>query len=386
MADGDQGSDGPESTPPPDQVTQPWSSRHIDEVDSHLVQLFAGTPDPSGHPEAVAEPAPCPPPELRLQAPPEEPPAAPPAFVPPPMAPMAARTGRAPSPARCGRQRHTVLVVTTALALLAGIGVGAYVALGNSPGASAAETLSSALTDSLQNKSADVALNISVTGAGATATIDGNGAVDFADDTANLTMAINERGQALTERVIYEGGTAYINMGGLVGYLVPGKSWVSLTVGQVGAGIGGIGTGGGTTSNPTAMLKVLSAAGNDVTSLGPSNVDGDAVQGYSVHLTQAQVEKDLATAHLPSWMEQAVSGVQHPEVTYRVFIDGSGLLQSMTGTVDFTDSGESFVERIATGYSSYGTSVSVVDPPASQVVPFEQFVQAADQKSGTTTA
>ena len=61
--------------------------------------------------------------------------------------------------------------------------------------------------------------------------------------------------------------------------------------------------------------------------LGPSTIDGTAVQGYSVTLNAATIKSQLAHANLPSWISSALSQVDIKSVTNDVYIDSSGLLR-----------------------------------------------------------
>jgi hypothetical protein len=286
------------------------------------------------------------------------------------------------SPPGPGRGKALIVLSVAAVVLIAA-GLGGYFVFGR--GADASAAVSTALTDSLHDRTADLTMNMTISGGTTTAKITADGDTDFTNDQTNLTMNIGELGHSLTERAVYDGATAFVNLGEVVGEIVPGKSWVSLSIGQQGSGSGAGGLTNGMSGNPTAMLKVLSAQGNDVTPLGGSTVDGDPVQGYSVKMTPAELKKDVSEEHLPSWMQQAMAQVHESDVTYQVYIDGSNLLKSVANTVHITADNQTLVEHMNMTYSNYGTSVSVVDPPSDQVVPFSQFLQAATAKGSNTT-
>ncbi len=275
------------------------------------------------------------------------------------------------------------LALAGAAVLLAGGGVGAYFVLGHTTNAAAA--VATAVQESLNRKTADLSMHISASAAGTTATITGTGSMDFATNAVNLTMNINAGGQSITERAVYDGATIFVNLGSLVGLAAPGKSWVSIDTGQPTSGAGGVGGTGGTVGNPTAMLKLLGAQGNQVVALGSSMVNGVSVQGYTVHLTPASITKDLSEAHLPSWMKQAVSTVQSPDVTEDVYIDGSNQLLSVVATVHARANNQNVVENTSMDFSNYGTSVAIVDPPPNDVVSFSQFQQDAAAKNAASS-
>jgi hypothetical protein len=84
--------------------------------------------------------------------------------------------------------------------------------------------------------------------------------------------------------------------GGAIARIVTGKSWVSVPNGQSAANSPIVGGGDG---NPTAILRVLSATGNDVTDLGSSRLNADVVHLYAVHLSRSAINRDLTREHFP---------------------------------------------------------------------------------------
>ena len=88
--------------------------------------------------------------------------------------------------------------------------------------------------------------------------VEGNGDSDLARNATNLTLAFSAGGQALTERAVIDGATAYYNIGPLVGAIVPGKSWVSMDVGKSSSSSSGVGTGGIFT-DPSTLIAVIGA-------------------------------------------------------------------------------------------------------------------------------
>jgi hypothetical protein len=134
----------------------------------------------------------------------------------------------------------------------------------------------------------------------------------------------------------------------------------------------------GTGNNPTAMLRLLAQQGNTVTPLGSSTVDGAVVQGYSVKLNASTIKARLAHADLPSWMTTALSQINIDSVTNNVYVDSAGLLRRYN--VSLTESAPKGTISVdeTLDFSIYGRVVSVSAPPASQVMTFEQFLNAAE--------
>jgi hypothetical protein len=289
-------------------------------------------------------------------------------------------SGPAPAPVTVAPRRVLGSLALATAVLVVG-SLGAYFAL--SGGQSASAAVSQAITDSLADHSADVTMTMTGHVSGQTFSLSGTGATDFVNNKSDITMQINAAGRTLTEHALYDGQTIFINLGDLVGYVLPGKSWLSMDVGQLGTGNSALPGGGG--GDPTALLHVLGAEGNTVTPLGGSVVNGDPVQGYAVRMTRASLDHAIAQAHLPSWMTQAMSLLKDPNVTYDVYINGANRLERTSATVDATVQGQKLVEDVQMDFSNYGMSVSITDPPSDQVASFDQFMQAANQLNSSTT-
>jgi hypothetical protein len=184
---------------------------------------------------------------------------------------------------------------------------------------------------------------------------------------------------------MYIGGSVYESIAGL-DQLVPGKSWISIDFGSL-ATSSQSSSAFGTGSNPTATLRLLAEQGNTVVPLGPSSIDGTAVQGYSVTLSAQRIKSQLAHANLPSWISSALSQVDIESVTNDVYIDGSGLLRRYS--VSLTESAPSkgtITLDESLDFSDYGAPVTVTAPPADQVMTFEQFLQAAEAAGSSTSS
>jgi hypothetical protein len=255
--------------------------------------------------------------------------------------------------------------------LTVGAAVAATVAVvGNT---SAAATVASAASDSIAAHSADMTLTLDGTVDGQRVTMTGNGPIDFDTSQSSMTLHINVPGGQESISEIYDGKTVYVNLGALLGKLNLGKSWVSLPIGQIKSVGSSLPSGG--VGDPTALLHLLSAQGNTVTALAPSVVDGQTLQEYSVVITPASLARDIAQAHLPSWMASAVSLVHNESVTERVGINSANELQSVVSTVTATIGGQKLVETVTAAYSNFGVPVTITDPPSNEVLPFSALLQ-----------
>jgi len=130
---------------------------------------------------------------------------------------------------------------------------------------------------SLGNKTADVHVSVAVQVPGTgQITAAGDGSVDFADNAGQVSVKYaglpTLNGMTLTE--LYQGGNFYLSMPGLSD-IVPGSSWVSAPMSESGSVTPG-------SSDPASMLKLLANRGAVVTPIGPSAIDGAAVNGFRV--------------------------------------------------------------------------------------------------------
>jgi hypothetical protein len=265
--------------------------------------------------------------------------------------------------------------LTLAVVLAAG---GSFLIFGRHTNADAAVV--AAVNSSLSSRTADLVIS----GSGGTAsdqfTISGTGAIDFGHNSLQLTANFSMGADQLEEQEVYLNGVAYVNPGKELGQILPGKSWVSLNLGQQTSGSTSSSLGGGTGSlgnDPAAVLRALSQDGNTATDIGPSTINGVPVEGYAVRVDAAAIQKDIAQENLPAWLQQELQHVSNPSVDYKVYIDGSGLLTRLTTVTTETVSGQAVSENFTIDFSDYGVPVNVTAPPADEVAPFRSLLQAA---------
>jgi hypothetical protein len=261
-----------------------------------------------------------------------------------------------------------------------GVGVAAFFAVRDSTTPS--EAVASALTNSLKFKSAVVATSIGIMEPGGTATITSEGVTNFDTGVTSQVERIVSGNERIGEHIVSDGSKIYVHFdGGIIAKVVAGKSWVSLPNGQSASSV----TGGGGEANAAAILRVLSATGNDVSDLGSSRESGHDVHLYSVHLTPAQINQDVAQEHLPQFMRQAIAQVHIPAITYTLAINGANQLTQMQATLHLQAEGQQVTEHLTEGYSRYGTKVTVMAPPSNEVIPFQRFLQLAQEKGVRVT-
>jgi hypothetical protein len=298
----------------------------------------------------------------------------------------AIRDGAQAPPAQT-RPPHRPVVVKTLSLLLAMVlvGGGIFLAFGRHSDAGAA--VADAVNSALASHSADLTISGSGDSVDGNFTISGTGAIDFAQPALQMSVQIASGSESVNEQVIELDNEMYMSLGNLVGQILPGKSWISLDLGQLtqGGARQSLGTGGSSlTNDPAAALQALSQNGDTVTDLGSSSINGVDVEGYSVHLDSGTLKREIAQGQLPSWMQQAASSISSPNIAYRVYVNGSGQLVRMTTDVTETVGGQSVNAGINMDFSDYGATVNVTAPPANEVGTLQSFLQAAASLSGSS--
>jgi hypothetical protein len=257
-----------------------------------------------------------------------------------------------------------------------GAGVAAFFAVRENKTPS--QAVASALTNSLQFKSAATTMSIGIEESRGTETITSEGVTNFDTGVATQAVRIVSGNERVDERVISDGSKIYVHLdGGIIAKIVAGKSWVSIASGR---SAGSSVTGGGGAGNDAAILRVLSAPGNDVSDLGSSRLNGHHVHLYAVHLTRSEINRDLEREHLPQFVRQAIALVHIPAITYTLAVNGANQLTAMKATLHLKADGQQITEHLSEGYSRYGAKVTVTPPPSNEVIAFQRFLQIAEEK------
>jgi hypothetical protein len=285
-------------------------------------------------------------------------------------------------PAQAGRHRMGFKILIVALAVIVVAG-GSFLLFGRRTSADAA--VAQAVNSALASDSADLVISGSAGAEGATFTISGSGAVDFQQNSLQMTINLSGAGQQITEQAVYLDKVIYLNLGDKIGQILPGKSWLSLDLSQLsekGAATS-LGAGSPFSSDPAAALQALRQEGNTATDLGPSTVNGTNVEGYSVHVNPATIKNEIEQENLPAWMKQAAESVSESNVGYKVFVDTSGHLARVTTDLTVSASGTSVNEGFTMDFVHYGTPVNVTAPPGGEVATIQSFLQAAQSHAAS---
>ena len=284
------------------------------------------------------------------------------------------RTSRVGRRGRSGRRGRLAAAVTLAAVVALVVGLveldgGSGTAL---PATSGGIVLTSART-TLATKTADFHMTIGIQTAGDQITATGDGAVDFANNTSQATFTYAGASQldGVQLQEVFAGGNVFLSMPE-ISQLVPGKSWISAPV----AASNSISPG---STNPTAIFKMLTSEGSNVTPLGPSTIGGEAVQGYHVAISSADLMEGVDRADLPPSAGQEVKSLfGNAGVQMSVYVgDDTHLLRRVTFSMHVSVASTSVSAQATEDISNYGAPVSISAPPSDQVVSLQQFDQAA---------
>lgn len=288
--------------------------------------------------------------------------------------------GPSSTPAHRGWRRSVVGVAAiAALVVLASV---LAAVVGSTPNADAA--IINAVKSAIGSKTALIDMNEHVTVGGQSIALSGTGTMDFTDNAFQISLGGVISGQQVVVDAIYLGGSAYESVPGIA-QVAPGKSWLSLDVASLTQSAPS--TGAGALGNdPLATLQTLAQQGATVVDLGPSTVDGQSVEGYSVTFNPTTLEHQIQGAKLPTWMQKAVAQMAIKSTSEKVYINGTTLVQVSMAMALNKGTTEQISLNEALDFSDYGTPVTISAPSADEVIPLSQFVQLATAANLSSTS
>ncbi|MGB7053121.1 MAG: hypothetical protein WBG41_16270, partial [Acidimicrobiales bacterium] len=239
----------------------------------------------------------------------------------------------------------------------------------------AAAAVVSSVRATVAKGTAALSLTMQIRGAGSTPiNASGTGAVDLDTNTGRAVFTFQGPGALAGDQLkeVFVGDTIYLSLPQLAG-LVPGKPWISQPLSPT-ALIAP------RNSDPAALLAMLGASGNQVVSLGTTDIDGTAVDGYRVTVPPAGLQARLSKAGLPAGITAAAeqaAGTSSDSVTVYV-ANGTGQVRGLVTDVDLSLGSHPVVAVVTEDLGDYGTAAAVSPPPAGQVQTLSQF-QAAVQ-------
>jgi hypothetical protein len=284
-------------------------------------------------------------------------------------------------------RRRRFVVAAASVMVGVTVTVGVVIGLGGPGSNDAAAFVATGAKATLSQRTADLVISGSISVSGQNITLSGNGAADLSSSLVDLNVSATIQGQTLQEQELFANPTTYLtfSLGGKnpVSTLFPGKQWVqmplSVPAGQ-GAGLGA--------SNPLSQLQMLAQQGNVVTALGPSTINGIAVNGYKVVISRQAMlnasKRLVASGDLSSFGKQAIlqAASQMTPPVLSVWFDSDNLLRRQSVSINLTTSGATTSGNVTIDFVHYGAPVAVVIPATSNVVSYNAFLAAAQAANG----
>jgi hypothetical protein len=239
-------------------------------------------------------------------------------------------------------------------------------------------------------RNARVDINGTVAADEQTINLDGNGTIDFAGKTFQLSLTVPAVGQ-IEERLVDD--IIYIRIPDTASAQFGGKAWLKLDPRAFGAGQNPFGSL--ESSNPAQVLGTLEGAGQ-VTKVGDETVRGVHTVHYRAQIDVAKAaEAQGLTPQQRQQLQQALGG--QTTIPEDVWIDDQGLVRRITvefaaqppgatgGTPSAAPSAapSALQTRLTMEFYDYGQATApVTPPPADQVTDFSQILGQIGQLGG----
>ncbi|HEY4456725.1 MAG TPA: hypothetical protein VGN81_20605 [Pseudonocardiaceae bacterium] len=233
------------------------------------------------------------------------------------------------------------------------------------------DAVEAAYTSTTSAGTAKIAIDMAMTVQGTKIDFGGNGVMDFANKTGDMT--VNAMGMDMETRTI--DGVEYLHMPSELSAQSKTKPWVKLDLNKAvqdkfGASLSQL--GGGASNDPSQILSYLQGVGSDVHNDGPATVDGTATTHYTATMSvDALAQKEHLSQDTVSTLEAAIGKT----MTMQLWIDGQNRLRQMSygQTMNPAALGGAgsdvgpITADMTMKLSDFGTPVNVSAPPADQV-------------------
>lgn len=274
--------------------------------------------------------------------------------------------------------RRGLLALTLLIALLP-------LACGGGEASSPEAAVAEAATNSVEAGTSRVSLELTMTGIGdKPVTITGEGIQDSQEHRARLTFDLSGVGELSGGGVqlgeidlILDGFTLYMNLPFLETAGL--KPWVEIDL-QALAQEEGVDLGslrGLSQTDPTQVLQYLQAASDDIEEVGEEDVRGVGTTRYRTSIDLDKVAQQ-APADARAAIEELLAEAGLETIPAEVWIDGDGLVRRIELAyegMEFTPGQKGDMDLRVELYE-YGVEVDVQAPPADQVMPFQDLLQA----------
>jgi hypothetical protein len=216
--------------------------------------------------------------------------------------------------------------------------------------------------------------------------ITGSGVANLSSNTESVSLAFDANYTSIRETVVADGPSSYErileNGHNLISRVLPDKAWLEGPENKVSAEGLGI-----SSSDILGQLQVYAQHGNSVVPLGPSTINGQAVAGYQVTLSQKSMNAAVkrlesqggASAAAVKTFLQNDGSISAPVI--KLWMGTSHLLVSEEADVSLSAGGTSENTEMTMDFSDYGLPVSISVPAPSAVTSLKVFEAATDHRT-----
>jgi hypothetical protein len=269
--------------------------------------------------------------------------------------------------------RSLLLLVASLLLALGVAACGSKSAAETTVSSDAVQLAASRTTDAGTYK-ADMTASMDVSGQ--SVEMSGTGAFDANEQRGQMSFTTSVAGQDLDMEMVYALPVVYMHYpAGLLPGMPEGKPWVKLDLEklgqQQGLDFGQLMQAG--QSDPTQGLQYLKGA-KDIQAVGHEEIRGVQTTHYTgVVDLRALAEEDPA---LKGSIDQMVAKTGITRIPVEVWIDDDGLVRRLKQTMHGAASGQGIPLDMTTTTELYdfGTDVNVEEPPADQVIDFQELL------------
>jgi hypothetical protein len=268
---------------------------------------------------------------------------------------------------------RALLVLASLLLVLGASACGSKKSAETTASPDAVQLAASKTTDSGTYK-ADTTASMEV--AGQSVEMSGTGEFDAANQRGHMSFTTSVAGQNLEMEMVYALPVVYMRYpAGFLPALREGKPWVKLDLEKLGqeAGLDLSQFMQAGQADPTQGLQYLKGA-EDIRALGDEEVRGVQTTHYTgVVDLRALAEEDPT---LEESVDQLIAQTGVTRIPVEVWIDEDGLVRRLKQTMQGTASGQGIPMDLMTTTELYdfGADVNVEEPPANQIVDFQDVL------------
>jgi hypothetical protein len=283
------------------------------------------------------------------------------------------------------RRTKPLVMIGAAIAIIVVVSLVVIGAGGPGSTDAAAQVMLGART-TLAKDTVKLTIHGSISDNGQSVPITGSGLADLSSNTESVSLAFDANYTAVQETVLVNGPSTYEriieNGHNLISRVLPGKAWMQGPENEAKAGGLGI-----SSSNVLAQLQIFAQQGNSVIPLGPSTINGQAVAGYQVTLSQKSIHAAYqrleaqggASAAAVKTFLQNDGSISTPVI--KLWMGTNHLLVSEEFDVSLSAGGTSVITEMTMDFSDYGLPVSISAPAPNEVTSLKVFEAATNHRS-----